>query len=149
MFRTAREGLATVLSLLGLSATYAGKVMGSSTTFGSGMGSTVLPLAASAFAVAMGLNVLELVKLDLPSFEGGLEYMTSLPKNARAYLLGGGSLSAAGISVFLRFLRHMDRIDWPSLRFLLAGECLGFARNRPGIQRAFQLWFNPRSAQHP
>jgi len=111
MFRTAREGLATVLSLLGLSATYAGKVMGSSTTFGSGMGSTVLPLAASAFAVAMGLNVLELVKLDLPSFEGGLEYMTSLPKNARAYLLGGGSLSAAGISVFLRFLRHMDRID--------------------------------------
>lgn len=83
------KGLATVLSLLGLSATYAGKVMGSSGTFGGEIGSTVLPLAASAFAVAMGLNVLELVKLDLPSFEGGLDYMTSLPKNARAYLLGG------------------------------------------------------------
>lgn len=82
------KGLATVLSLLGLSATYAGKVMGSSATFGGELGSTVLPLLASAFAVAMGLNVLELVKLDLPSFEGGLEYMTSLPKNARAYLLG-------------------------------------------------------------
>lgn len=77
-----------MLSLLGLSATYAGKVMGSSSTFGGALGSTVLPLAASAFAVMMGLNVLELVKLDLPSFEGGLEYMTSLPKNARAYLLG-------------------------------------------------------------
>lgn len=57
-------------------------------TFGSGVGSTVLPLAASGFAVAMGLNVLELVTLDLPSFEGGLDYMISLPKNARAYLLG-------------------------------------------------------------
>ncbi|CAM9488934.1 unnamed protein product [Ectocarpus sp. 12 AP-2014] len=80
-------GLATVLSLLGLSATYAGKVMGSS-AFGTGLGATVLPLAASAFAVAMGLNVLELVQLNFPSFEGGLDYMTSLPKNARAYLLG-------------------------------------------------------------
>lgn len=77
-----------MLSFLGLSATYAGKVMGSTSSFGGELGATVLPLAASAFAVTMGLNVLELVKLDLPSFEGGLEYMTSLPKNARAYLLG-------------------------------------------------------------
>lgn len=85
-----------MLSVLGLSATYAGKVMGSTSTFGGELGSTVLPLAASAFAVTMGLNVLELVKLDLPSFEGGLEYMTSLPKNARAYLLGERRCSEAG-----------------------------------------------------
>lgn len=76
-----------MLSLLGLSATFAGKVMGS-TTAGSGFGETLLPLGASAFAVAMGLNVLELVQVDLPSFEGGLDFMTSLPRNARAYLLG-------------------------------------------------------------
>lgn len=75
-----------MLSLLGLSATFAGKVMGS-TTAGSEL-ATLLPLGASAFAVAMGLNVLELVQLDLPSFEGGLDFMTSLPRNARAYLLG-------------------------------------------------------------
>ncbi|CAN0235268.1 unnamed protein product, partial [Ectocarpus fasciculatus] len=87
-------GLATVLSVLGLSATYAGKVMGSS-AFGTGLGATVLPLAASAFAVAMGLNVLELVQLNFPSFEGGLDYMTSLPKNARAYLLGASSALVA------------------------------------------------------
>lgn len=91
-----QTGLATVLSLLGLSATFAGKVMGSAGALGSGIGATVLPLAASAFAVMMGLNVLELVKLDLPSFEGGLDYMTSLPKNARAYLLGGISSAAGG-----------------------------------------------------
>eukprot|EP00903_Cladosiphon_okamuranus_P019496 g17929.t1 len=88
-------GLATVLSFLGLSATFAGKVMGSPSTFGGELGATVLPLAASAFAITMGLNVLELVKLDLPSFEGGLEYMTSLPKNARAYLLGASSALVA------------------------------------------------------
>eukprot|EP00904_Undaria_pinnatifida_P001702 jgi/Undpi1/11532/HiC_scaffold_30.g13829.m1 len=87
-------GLATVLSLLGLSATFAGKVMGS-TTAGSGFGETLLPLGASAFAVAMGLNVLELVQVDLPSFEGGLDFMTSLPRNARAYLLGASSALVA------------------------------------------------------
>lgn len=80
-------GLATVLSLLGLSATLAGKVMGSGTAAG-GVGETLLPLGASAFAIAMGLNVLELLRVDLPSFEGGLDYITSLPTNARAFLLG-------------------------------------------------------------
>ncbi len=126
MFRTAREGLATVLSLLGLSATYAGKVMGSSTTFGSGMGSTVLPLAASAFAVAMGLNVLELVKLDLPSFEGGLEYMTSLPKNARAYLLGGVPLSVGQTFELSRVSQVcMGRSSLPSLCWLPSSSAKG------------------------
>lgn len=73
--------------MLGLSATFAGKVMGT-TTAGNGLGATLLPLGASAFAVAMGLNVLELVQLELPSFERGLDFITSLPRNARAYLLG-------------------------------------------------------------
>ncbi|CAM9359991.1 unnamed protein product, partial [Laminaria digitata] len=90
----AAAGLATVLPLLGLSATFAGKIMGS-TTAGGGLGATILPLSASLFAVAMGLNVLELVQLDLPSFEGGLDFMTSLPRNARAYLLGASSALVA------------------------------------------------------
>lgn len=86
-FKTFLQGLASVLSLLGLSATLAGKVMGSGTE-GTGLAATVLPLFASTFAITMGLNVLELVKVDLPSFEGGLEFMTRLPRNARAYMLG-------------------------------------------------------------
>ena len=61
--------------------------MGSGTE-GTGLAAAVFPLVASGFAIAMGLNVLELVKVDLPSFEGGLEFMTSLPRNARAYMLG-------------------------------------------------------------
>lgn len=82
-----KPGLATVLSLLGLSATLAGRVMGNGNLAG-GLGETLLPLGASVFAVAMGLNVLELVRVDLPSFEGGLDYITSLPRNARAFVLG-------------------------------------------------------------
>lgn len=116
-------GLATVLSVLGLSATYAGKVMGSTSTFGGELGSTVLPLAASAFAVTMGLNVLELVKLDLPSFEGGLEYMTSLPKNARAYLLGESRFSEDGgrrlVLIVSEWGRREHRSD--GLSFCLRG----------------------------
>lgn len=87
------EGLATVLSFLGLSATFAGKVMGGSTA-GTGLGTTLLPVGASVFAIAMGLNVLELLKFDLPSFEGGLDFITSLPRNTRAYMLGESLLAS-------------------------------------------------------
>ena len=55
---------------------------------GTGLAATLLPLFASSFAVTMGLNVLELVNVGLPSFEGGLECMMRLSMNARAYILG-------------------------------------------------------------
>ncbi|CAM9395097.1 unnamed protein product [Discosporangium mesarthrocarpum] len=86
-------GLATVLSLLGLSATLAGRVMGS--TSGTGLGGTLLPIMASVLAVVMGLNVLELVSLELPSFEGGLDNILKLPRTARAFLLGSSSALVA------------------------------------------------------
>ncbi|CAM9380219.1 unnamed protein product [Choristocarpus tenellus] len=86
-------GLATVLSTLGLSATLAGRVVG--TTDGTGLSATLLPLAASAIAVVMGLNVLELVTFNLPSFEGGIDALLKLPRTARAFLLGSSSALVA------------------------------------------------------
>ncbi|KAJ6966541.1 cytochrome c-type biogenesis ccda-like chloroplastic protein isoform X4 [Populus alba x Populus x berolinensis] len=53
-------GLATTLALLGIAASFAGKTYGQ---IGQG-----LPLAASGLAVIMGLNLLEIIELQLPSF---------------------------------------------------------------------------------
>ncbi|XP_047152680.1 cytochrome c-type biogenesis ccda-like chloroplastic protein isoform X5 [Vigna umbellata] len=53
-------GLATTLALLGVGASFAGKAYGQ---IGQG-----LPLAASGLAIIMGLNLLEIIELRLPSF---------------------------------------------------------------------------------
>ncbi|KAH0460890.1 hypothetical protein IEQ34_008465 [Dendrobium chrysotoxum] len=53
-------GLATTLALLGIGASFAGKAYGQ---IGKG-----LPLAASSLAILMGLNLLEIIELKLPSF---------------------------------------------------------------------------------
>ncbi|XP_040385697.1 cytochrome c-type biogenesis ccda-like chloroplastic protein 1 isoform X2 [Oryza brachyantha] len=53
-------GLATTLAILGVAASFAGKAYGQ---VGQG-----LPVAASGLAVIMGLNLLEVIELQLPSF---------------------------------------------------------------------------------
>nr|XP_016490964.1 PREDICTED: cytochrome c-type biogenesis ccda-like chloroplastic protein isoform X2 [Nicotiana tabacum] len=53
-------GLATTLALLGIAAAFAGKAYGQ---IGQG-----LPVAASFLAIVMGLNLLEVIELQLPSF---------------------------------------------------------------------------------
>ncbi|KAF0913330.1 hypothetical protein E2562_021979 [Oryza meyeriana var. granulata] len=53
-------GLATTLAILGVAASFAGKAYGQ---VGQG-----LPVAASGLAIIMGLNLLEVVELQLPSF---------------------------------------------------------------------------------
>ncbi|KAL9297922.1 hypothetical protein ACSQ67_023818 [Phaseolus vulgaris] len=53
-------GLATTLAVLGVGASFAGKAYGQ---IGQG-----LPLAASGLAIIMGLNLLEIIELRLPSF---------------------------------------------------------------------------------
>ncbi|CAN6325759.1 unnamed protein product [Urochloa humidicola] len=53
-------GLATTLAILGVAASFAGKAYGQ---VGQG-----LPVAASGLAIVMGLNLLEVVELQLPSF---------------------------------------------------------------------------------
>ncbi|KAG5178773.1 cytochrome c biogenesis protein, thiol reduction transmembrane region, CcdA [Tribonema minus] len=87
-------GLATVLSVLGLSATYAGKLFGS-TGLGGDTGGLALPLVSSVIAIAAGLNLLELLNFTLPSWEAGVESFNSLPRVGRAYALGASSALVA------------------------------------------------------
>ncbi|XP_047341484.1 cytochrome c-type biogenesis ccda-like chloroplastic protein 2 [Impatiens glandulifera] len=76
-------GLATTLALLGIAASFAGKAYGQ---IGQG-----LPLAASGLAIIMGLNLLEVIELQLPSFFNNFDpraSAASLPTSVQAYLAG-------------------------------------------------------------
>lgn len=73
-------GLATTLALLGIIATSIGKIYGQI-----GVG---LPIIVSLIAIAMGLNLLEILPLPLPSL-GATDWITEdLPRGLRSYLLG-------------------------------------------------------------
>ncbi|GET36875.1 cytochrome c biogenesis protein CcdA [Microseira wollei] len=73
-------GLATTLAGLGILAALLGRVYGQV-----GIG---LPIIASIVAIAMGLNLLEAIPLQFPSF-GGSEWISGdLPPGIRSYLLG-------------------------------------------------------------
>lgn len=73
-------GLATTLAALGILAALAGQVYGKV-----GVG---LPIAVSAIAILMGLNLLEALPLKLPSFTGLNLISKDLPEGLRSYLLG-------------------------------------------------------------
>jgi len=76
-------GLATTLALLGVGASFAGKAYGQ---IGQG-----LPLVASGLAVLMGLNLLEIVELKLPSFFDNFDprgTASKFPSGVQAYLAG-------------------------------------------------------------
>ncbi|XP_031738652.1 cytochrome c-type biogenesis ccda-like chloroplastic protein isoform X2 [Cucumis sativus] len=76
-------GLATTLALLGIGASFAGKAYGQ---IGQG-----LPLAASGLAVIMGLNLLEIIELQLPSFFNNFDPRSAaanFPSSVQAYLAG-------------------------------------------------------------
>lgn len=73
-------GLATTLAGLGITAALIGQVYGQV-----GIG---LPIIVSVVAILMGLNLLEALPLQLPSF-GGLEWISrDLPSGVRSYLIG-------------------------------------------------------------
>lgn len=73
-------GLATTLAALGILAATVGRVYGQV-----GVG---LPIIVSLIAIIMGLNLLEALPLQLPSF-GGMEWISKdLPKGVRSYLIG-------------------------------------------------------------
>ena len=73
-------GLATTLAVLGIVATSIGKVYGQI-----GVG---LPIFVSLIAIAMGLNLLEILPLRFPSL-GATDWITEdLPRGLRSYLLG-------------------------------------------------------------
>lgn len=73
-------GLATTLAALGIIAAFVGKVYGQV-----GIG---LPILVSAIAILMGLNLLEALPIQLPSFDGMQWISQDLPKSIRSYLLG-------------------------------------------------------------
>lgn len=73
-------GLATTLAGLGVIAAGLGKVYGQ-VGFG-------LPIIVSVVAILMGLNLLEIIPLQLPNW-GGTEWISpNLPSGVRSYLLG-------------------------------------------------------------
>jgi len=73
-------GLATTLAGLGIVAAIAGRIYGQI-----GIG---LPIVVSIVAILMGLNLLEALPLQLPSFIG-LDWISKdLPEAVRSYLLG-------------------------------------------------------------
>ncbi|KAL6199223.1 hypothetical protein ACLB2K_029009 [Fragaria x ananassa] len=76
-------GLATTLALLGIAASFAGKAYGQT-----GQG---LPVAASGLAIVMGLNLLEIIELQLPSFFDNFDpraAAANFPSSVQAYLAG-------------------------------------------------------------
>ncbi|XP_020576730.1 cytochrome c-type biogenesis ccda-like chloroplastic protein 2 isoform X2 [Phalaenopsis equestris] len=76
-------GLATTLALLGVGASFAGKAYGQ---IGKG-----LPLVASSLAILMGLNLLEIIELKLPSFFNNFDpraAASNFPSGVQAYLAG-------------------------------------------------------------
>ncbi|XP_042948933.1 cytochrome c-type biogenesis ccda-like chloroplastic protein isoform X1 [Carya illinoinensis] len=76
-------GLATTLAVLGIAASFAGKAYGQ---IGQG-----LPVAASGLAVLMGLNLLEIIELQLPSFFDNFDpraAAANFPSSVQAYLAG-------------------------------------------------------------
>lgn len=73
-------GLATTLAILGILAASLGRVYGQI-----GVG---LPIIVSIVAILMGLNLLEALPLQLPSF-GSMEWISQdLPEGVRSYLIG-------------------------------------------------------------
>ena len=73
-------GLATTLAVLGIVAISIGKVYGQI-----GVG---LPIVVSLVAIAMGLNLLEILPLRFPSL-GATDWISNdLPRGLRSYLLG-------------------------------------------------------------
>ena len=75
-------GLASTLALLGVSAAAVGKAYGQS--LGDG-----LPIAVSVLAVVMGLNLLEVVVVQFPSFGADFDARKlALPPPVQAYLAG-------------------------------------------------------------
>jgi cytochrome c-type biogenesis protein len=73
-------GLATTLAALGIGAAALGKIYGQI-----GVG---LPIVVSAIAILMGLNLLEALPFQLPSYNGTDWLSKEMPKSLKSYLLG-------------------------------------------------------------
>ncbi|XP_057964786.1 cytochrome c-type biogenesis ccda-like chloroplastic protein isoform X2 [Malania oleifera] len=149
-------GLATTLAILGVGASFAGKAYGQ---IGQG-----LPLAASGLAVIMGLNLLEIIELQLPSFFNNFDSRAAaanFPSSVQAYLAGlAFALAASPCStpVLATLLGYVatsrDPIIGGSLLLtyttgyvaplLLAASFAGALQSLLSF-RKFSAWINPMS----
>ncbi|KAL8128346.1 cytochrome c-type biogenesis ccda-like chloroplastic protein isoform X1 [Apium graveolens] len=149
-------GLATTLALLGIAASFAGKAYGQ---VGQG-----LPLAASGLAVVMGLNLLEIVELQLPSFFDNFDpraAAANFPSSVQAYLAGltfalaASPCSTPVLATLLAYVASSkDPIIGGSLLLtyttgyvaplLLAASFAGALQSLLSF-RKFSAWINPMS----
>ncbi|XP_039028249.1 cytochrome c-type biogenesis ccda-like chloroplastic protein isoform X1 [Hibiscus syriacus] len=149
-------GLATTLALLGVGASFAGKAYGQ---IGQG-----LPLAASGLAVIMGLNLLEVIELQLPSFFNNFDpraAAANFPSGVQAYLAGltfalaASPCSASVLATLLGYVAtSKDPIIGGSLLLtyttgyvaplLLAASFAGALQSLLSF-RKFSAWINPVS----
>ncbi len=98
-------GLATTLAGLGILAALLGQIYGQ-VGFG-------LPILVSVIAILMGLNLLEALPLQLPSF-GGMEWISKdLPSGVRSYLIGltfGLVASPVALPYWQRYLLGLPQL---------------------------------------
>ncbi|KAL0362724.1 UNVERIFIED_CONTAM: Cytochrome c-type biogenesis ccda-like chloroplastic protein 1 [Sesamum calycinum] len=149
-------GLATTLALLGVGASFAGKAYGQ---IGQG-----LPIAASSLAVVMGLNLLQVIELQLPSFFDNFDpraAAANFPSSVQAYLAGltfalaASPCSTPVLATLLGYVASTrDPVIGGSLLltyttgyvapFLLAASFAGALQSLLSF-RKFSAWINPMS----
>ncbi|XP_051185884.1 cytochrome c-type biogenesis ccda-like chloroplastic protein 1 isoform X1 [Lolium perenne] len=122
-------GLATTLAILGVAASFAGKAYGQ---VGQG-----LPVAASGLGIIMGLSLLEVVELQLPSFFSDFDpraAAANLPSSVQAYLAGltfalaASPCSTPVLATLLGYVatsRNDEILSLQHQRFLSGSNCWG------------------------
>ncbi|KAL2652580.1 hypothetical protein R1flu_020708 [Riccia fluitans] len=149
-------GLATTLALLGVVASLAGKAYGQ---IGQG-----LPVAVSCFAMIMGLNLLEIIELQLPSFFGDFNPRAAaakFPSSVQAYLAGltfALAASPCSTPVLASLLAYVSTSQDPVVGgtlllaytcgyvspLLLAASIAGAVQQLMSL-RKYSAWINPTS----
>lgn len=149
-------GLATTLALLGVAASFAGKAYGQ---IGQG-----LPVAASILAVVMGLNLLEIIEVQLPSFLDNFDpraAAANFPSSVQAYLAGltfALAASPCSTPVLASLLGYVASTRNPVIGgsllltyttgyvapLLLAASFAGALQSLLSL-RKFSAWINPMS----
>ncbi|XP_073118600.1 cytochrome c-type biogenesis ccda-like chloroplastic protein isoform X2 [Henckelia pumila] len=149
-------GLATTLALLGVAASFAGKAYGQ---IGQG-----LPVAASVLAVFMGLNLLEIIEVQLPSFFNNFDpraAASNFPSSVQAYLAGltfALAASPCSTPVLASLLGYVASTRNPVIGgsllltyttgyvapLLLAASFAGALQSLLSL-RKFSAWINPMS----
>ena len=146
-------GLATTLAILGIFAALLGKVYGQ---IGTG-----LPIFVSAIAIIMGLNLLEIIPLKFPSWNGSDWIKDNFPDSVKSYLLGltfgliASPCSTPVLITLLAYVGSSKNIVFSSIflviyaigyvfPLVLAGTFTGTIKSLLNLRQITQ-WINPIS----